>query len=298
MAPMLGSFGASSVKVFKGLQNKGIGRAIVATGGVVTEALINSQNYRIHTFDSPGESLLMVEDAPDDGILIVEMWGSGGSNEKSGAGGYSYGEVNTFPNDQITIEVGDATISNLGRPNDPKGGKRSAIWRTSNTDEILVAGGGGAAKTQLGGAGGGLSGQDSQAGYSSPNPYNFNKFQGSAGGGTQSSGGTAGSGDGWSGHISTGQPGTRINPGRGVSSTSQQGGVGGSGYYGGGSAGASAYNGGGGGGGSGYIDSSVLNGITEAGDRDIPGNPSNPLRGVAGEPGENAKGIVIIRYPI
>jgi hypothetical protein len=92
----------------------------------------------------------------------------------------------------------------------------------------------------------------------------------------------------------TGVAGARINGSRGWNNNLHQGGFGGGGYFGGGSGGATAYSAAGGGGGAGFIGSGVSNGLTAGGNRQTPGNASDPLRNNAGNPA--TPGAVLISW--
>jgi len=248
-----------------------------------------------HYYQVPGFSSFT---APKDCYkLEIIMWGSGGGSMASGAGGFSYGLISAEPGMVFHIEVGSPSIKLLGSNVEmAAGGSRSAIWITNVLNEILVAGGGGGGY-MFGGAGGGLNGQNTLTNFNTmPSACGSLKSY-PTGGGTQYVGGTAGSADPYTGQSQYGVNGGRNQGSRGhYLPSSWQGFPGGGGYYGGGSGASTCYSAGDGGGGSGFIASTVINGVTVTGNFTRPGNHDHPLRGNAGSPTYN--GIVIIKYNI
>jgi len=257
-----------------------------------------NDGYVLYIFDKPGKFSFQVPSWVSE--IFVKMWGSSGDNlELSGAGGYSEGVILVNESDIYGVEVGSPSITIINNKWRTYfyAGSRSAIWKSHELNEIIVAGGGGAGELSpgMGGAGGGLNGQSSMEHKSADYypEYNPKSYARSAGGGTQFTGGAGALTSTCEGHY----PG--VSGGRNYGSRGQgkldyhEGGAGGGGYYGGGSGGASCYCKSGGGGGSGFVSPSVLNGVTMTGNYTTPANPNDPQRGNAGSPGNN--GIVIIR---
>ena len=204
--------------------------------------------------------------------LTFEMWGaSGGSTDYlSGAGGYSIGKIPMVGGTSYIIIVGQrgyGWLSGLAQYNSlggggklvagdnghASGGGMSGVFINSYTqaNALIIAGGGGAGDHKFpGGAGGGLI-AESANGYS---------------GGSQSSGGTGGQ-----------QSGSALQGGNGGLSTFS--GAGGGGYYGG----SSGLTDNGGTGGSAYLAGIVINGSTQGGTGNTPGNSSGTNRGGAGQ---------------
>lgn len=227
-------------------------------------------------------------------FIFVKMWGAGGGGGQyggwrqgslGGGGGYSHGLIPVIPGEIITIrqggrgtnapgstkaypDGGGSSLSAGDNQYSANGGGSSSI----NVPSIavtwcMIAGGGGGGgavngfAVNSGGAGGGITGQaGSRTGYTQQSTLiNY------GGGGTQSAGGTAGTGAN-----TTGGAGSLYQGGTHQHSNCYGGG-GGGGYYGGGSG---AYGGsnsmGGGGGGSGYIHSSIKMGLTLTGSGAVP----------------------------
>jgi len=230
--------------------------------------------------------------------LSVKMWGAGGGDLSAyypgnygGAGGCVTGVIPVTPLETLTLVTGvgagngfiracgnagyGAYFTNQGA----QGGGASWIFRGSTP--LMVAGGGGGAPQGNGsGKGGGGGGLTAQAGATGTNPARHGQ------GGTQSAGGAGGAGNPGA---YNGLPGSYLQGGDGVL-VSNVGGLGGSGggggYYGGGGGGSdTAYlSGGAGGGGSSYTDSSVTSVVHYPANYNVPGNSSDPDRGVAGNP--------------
>jgi hypothetical protein len=259
--------------------------------------------------------------------IFVKMWGAGGGGgsygswrqgSPGGGGGYTQGLMTCTAGETITIRVGGGGISVPGAAKAwPDGGGASLsggdnqysanggagtsilIPSISGSAYCLYAGGGGGGgcvngySVNAGGAGGGLTGQNGcKTGYTQSSGINY------GGGGTQSAGGTAGTGNSTTGGAgSLYQGGTHQN-------ANCYGGGGGGGYYGGGSG---AYGGssmGGGGGGSGYVNPVAVFGFTATGasrnaalywDNDLNGYTTQPGSG-GEESGYGGDGVVIIYY--
>ena len=221
--------------------------------------LDNTNDVRYQTFT-----------APANGTYRLETWGAQGGND-GGNGGYSVGTATLTANETIYVVVGgQGDTFNGGGSGSINGGGATHIattnfgelknYESKISDLLIVAGGGGGQGTFVwgpnpaGGAGGGLSGDDGIATYSS----------GNGAGGTQSEGGRkGGTGGGGCGASTAGSFG---QGGSGGSESGGYSGSGGGGYYGGG--GGSCRDGGGGGG-SGYI-GGVTNGSTIAGSDTMP----------------------------
>jgi uncharacterized repeat protein (TIGR02543 family) len=200
-------------------------------------------------------------------FYLIGAGGGGGVSFAGGGGGYATGSYAVTPGQTLTVIVGQGgggadAVTRPGVSGYPgiytpvtyggggRGGSFSAGWDelyyssgggrsairlpNTSTDLATAGGGGGAAYSQCGFGGGGLTGN------------------GSAGGGTQSAGGTgAGSGNGY--------PGTNGIAYQGGDSK-DEGGGGGGGFFGGGGGGDNTA----GGGGSSYV-ALLTNGITNAG---------------------------------
>jgi len=208
--------------------------------------------------------------------IFVKLWGAGGGAGRSGSwhygadgggGGHARGLFKVVPNEQLIVVVGrGGTTANGNTPTyggggTNKGSKRGegdnygghgggycGVFRTriSRANALAIAGGGGGGGTSkdwvgnVGGAGGGLSGQRG----ASPSER---KFTAGGGGGTQKAGGQGGY---WTNAL-PGSDGSELLGG--ASADVQNSGAGGGGYFGGGGG---AYSEtrtmGGGGGGSGH----------------------------------------------
>lgn len=224
--------------------------------------------------------------------IFVKMWGAGGGGgayggwrqgSNGGGGGYTQAIVPVVPGETITRRIAQRGYSRWGankaypdgggastgggdnQYTGSGGGSTSIKVPSVSSEYCLFAGGGGGGGSvngyafNSGGAGGGLQGQ-----CGAYTAYNSNTHNGK--GGTQTAGGSAGSGTNTTGGAgSFKQGGTHQN-------TNNYGGGGGGGWYGGGSG---AYgNGnsmGGGGGGAGYVHPSLI-GMTMTGSGNIPAN--------------------------
>lgn len=205
---------------------------------------------------------------------VVAMWGAGGgtgaSGGSGGAGGFTSGVITLTQGTTYTVLVGQGgragsggTALGGGGGGDTYrggGGGYTGLFEGTTISQAaarMMAGGGGgsggdannSADIEQGGAGGGTSGQQG-----SPNASAYHPVPG-----TQTTGNAPLTGAG------------RLSGGGG-------------GYYGGEGGVDSGPYASGGGGGSGYIHSSVSGGVTTTGDRTVPAESSNPLRGTAGTP--------------
>ena len=231
--------------------------------------------------------------------IEVKLWGSGGGSLNSGAGGYTFGIINVSEISNLMIQVGSPNIFLLNNiKNRTSAGERSSIYINSINNELLVAGGGGAGVVCNGGSGGGLIGENGQYCLNHNPSTCGSTYTIGGGGGTQISGGLAGtSSQIWNDHYSTGVNGNRNFGSRGHGKLNYwEGGPGGGGYYGGGSGGSACWSHSGGGGGSGFIlqSSIIKNGITIRGNLTIPGNSNDIDRNQSGSPGKS--GLVIIKF--
>lgn len=250
------------------------------------------------------------------GVSRIKMYAVGGAGGggvynagyKSGAGGYSVGEMSVTPGQVLRIRVGGG--GGGGKQSAPAsggvggwpggghgafgdtwcggGGGYSGVFDSAGAPLLLAGGGGGSSGWAApGGNGGGLQGGDGGGG---------------AKGGTQSAGGSGGTG----GYPGSAYQGGRANGGNRTTSTSKDDGGGGGGYYGGGASGADGHSGAGG---SGYVAVSVI-GATyrNATDGEKPSQQPDYVAGVStvsyGTPAESqpmgtdadagANGIVVI----
>ena len=210
--------------------------------------------------------------------IFIKLWGAGGGAGRAGCwhqgadgggGGHTRGLFKVVPNEQLIVVVGrgGTTANGTRRPYGGGGTNNGAlrgegdnfgghgggycgVFRTSisRANALAIAGGGGGGGASrdwvgnIGGAGGGLSGQRGAS------PFDL-KFTAGGGGGTQKEGGKGG-------HLTLSNTGPGFNGSEllgGVSADVSNGGAGGGGYFGGGGG---AYHEprtmGGGGGGSGY----------------------------------------------
>jgi len=274
--------------------------AIIATGGTISNAIVDGVPCRVHTFAASG-AITNFQVTGGSGRVTVMMWGGGGGGTAGtgGAGGFSKGEVTVASGQELKVLVGKGGQGERypalgGWPNGGNslnsragfygagGGGRSAVTTSGGVD-LIVAGGGGAGgahdnTSTSGGAGGGVNGQDAPASY---------WYSISGKGGTQTAGGSGGSSGGTAGSFHQGGVGDAFN-GTG----------GGDGYYGGGAGDDHQ----GGGGGSGYVGGSgVINATTTAGNYQTPANTSHALyQASAGSGGgglaDGANGLVIVYY--
>ena len=223
------------------------------------------------TYTEPKEHTYTV---PYNGTYKLETWGAQGgqySTTQIGYGSYSTGVVSLKKGDILYLNVGGQGVSSNAESTFTTGGYNGggnanysagtgggathiatktgllSSLSSSLSSILIVSGGGGGTgvynANEIGGSGGGIQGNTGG--------HNSSSFQGGGGGGTQTSGGTLGSGSvaGTVGQFGLGGQG-------GYEASFEHGaGGGGGGLYGG--AGGSARNGGGGGG-SGYIGNSQL----------------------------------------
>lgn len=251
--------------------------------------------------------------------IYVKLWGAGGAGGQpggwsygaaAGGGGHSRGIIPVTPGETLTIRVGQGGIVNMSLGY-VYGGGASAAQNTTDTRyggggggytgifrgaaPLLIAGGGGGGGSSrawtgnVGGAGGGLSGQRGES------PYD-GKYAYGATGGSQTTGGTS----------ANGQAGIQYQGGHAAANC--YGGGGGGGYWGGGGGGYSENNTmAGGGGGSGFVASTVLFGATMAGSFQVPplvSDPDFPVSGSASTMhahggsmlGPGGHGYVVIYY--
>jgi hypothetical protein len=231
--------------------------------------------------------------------LKVKMWGAGGgvpnygAGHNGGGGGYSNGSITFLSGTTYELIVGQGGSGVAANRNAGAGGGGTGIQFSTGSVPILVAGGGGGGYSTTGrraGAGGGSSGQAGDG-------------AGGGGGGTQSAPGSGGVSSRRTGAAGSGRNGGQLNTGTFASSGGTGFGKGGDGAYNGGDAGSGGGGGGyygggegggdvaafGGGGGSGYINVTyVENGVTIAGNYEIPANNSDADRGTAGSAGEGS----------
>ena len=208
------------------------------------------------------------------GLAEVEayIYGPGGGagaqyGTQGGAGGFTYGKINTSSGGTLDIIVGQG--GSPGTQSNGSGGGYSGVfqsswgsnWGTDRSSSILVAGGGGGGGNAAGGAGGGQNGQKGNnnsagnggsqgsggsyygnGGGSCTSTCTGNEMRGGTGcGGAEGSGGVGWPCQKYGGNWCSAAGGNGCNAAGG-----------GSGYYGGGGGG-SEPNGGPGGGGSGYV---------------------------------------------
>jgi hypothetical protein len=197
--------------------------------------------------------------------IFVKMWGAGGGPGRAsgwsygangGGGGHTRGLLSVTPGLVLTARVGSGGAAAIFANSYGGGGGASVnadvtyggqggggTYLLNGTTPLLIAGGGGGGGTSrawdgnIGGAGGGITGQRGES------PYD-GKANHAGTGGTQTAGGSSAGGANTVGALYTG----------GKPSTNSYGGGGGGGYYGGGGGSFSEANTmGGGGGGSGYV---------------------------------------------
>lgn len=272
--------------------------------------------------------------------IYAKVWGAGGGpgspggwsyGSPGGGGGFAAGIIPVTAGESLLVAVGQCGYlrqvgvgagargygggaASCGNGSDNNygggGGGYSGIFRTSKTqgNAIIMAGGGGGGGSQRtlgngnnGGAGGGLTGERGYAAFD-------NRYSYGGGGGTQTGAGTQASTDGGGTDAGTG---TALAGG--FARTNSYGGGGGGGYFGGSGGGYNEQNTmGGGGGGSGYLASTVLNGVLIGGVGSTPGNfgdwdiqsmstTHNVRYATGGMTGGNiiqygGMGLVIIRY--
>jgi Glycine rich protein len=251
--------------------------------------------------------------------LRVGMWGAGGGGgtpggwsygAPGGGGGYATGIVSVTPSTNVYVVVGgngapNSTVSAYGGGGPIQGGSDnrygasgggySGLFSATTLNQanaIMIAGGGGgggssrAGTGNVGGAGGGLQGENGGSPYDGKTDYRGQ-------GGTQTAAG------GVINNSSSGQ-----GPLQGGTSTAggAYGGAGGGGWYGGSAGGYSEANTmSGGGGGSGYLHPTLVSsGNLQAGAGTVPGNSTGQFRinyGNGADPsGSGQPGRVIIEY--
>lgn len=210
--------------------------------------------------------------------IFAKLWGAGGGPGRAGGwsygadgggGGHTRGLLSVTPGTSLTVRVGSGGASptfgysfgggggasvNSDVVYAGQGGGGTYIFNGSNP--LLIAGGGGGGGSSriwtgnVGGAGGGITGQRGESPYDS-------KANHAGSGGTQTAGGSSAGGANTLGSLYLG----------GRSSTNSYGGGGGGGYYGGGGGSYSEANTmAGGGGGSGFVLGSARLGATFTGD--------------------------------
>lgn len=273
-SPILSSFSSGSARGF-GRGAGGAGTAIFTIGATTYDVgagdVYNSQS-------TPEVSATMT----NTGSFKVKMWGGGGGSgnpngSNGGTGGYTEGTVTFNEGDVFKIRVGGGGSpgpagggANGGGNADPYhdragGGGYTGIFHTttSHANSVIIAGGGGGGGNPAGYYGGSGGGENGRAGA------------GNADGGSQSSGG--------SNPCSPSTGGSALQGGTSLSG-------GGGGYYGGGGGGNCGSYAPGGGGGSGYINSPYVSDATTIAGPDspvlTPPNSSDPIRGTAGQGGE------------
>lgn len=224
--------------------------------------------------------------------VLIKAWGGGGGAGagSAGGGGHAEGRFSAVGADNVSGNSLLVTAAGPGQGNIASGGGGGASavrFSASSTTTLLIAGGGGGVGNRadnVGGAGGGTSGQDGSG--SSPNGTGGNQTTGGTGSGGGSNGGNANlttganGGDGSTTGGVTAAGGTGF--GDGGDGFGNDTGGGGGGYAGGGGGGFGAQ-GGAGGGGSGYFDpTNLTSGVTNAGSGATPGDSGDSDRGTAG----------------
>lgn len=260
----------------------------------------------------------------DNTFITVKLWGGGGmsgspsqvGSRPGGGGGFTVGSINLTKNFNCVVAVGNTTgiggpATTPADPTTKSGGYTGLFYNSiSQSNSILISGGGGCPGSNdqgANGAGGGGGGNIGSDGEPLAPPFNIAPGKG----GTQLSGGNGGTSSSPPAPGYAGSAGSALQGGNGGprGGSGAGGGAGGGGYYGGGGgAGQASVNtgGGGGGGGSGYIGGHpavpVSNALTiQASSRLSAGapDPSYPLVGIAGSGslfpgGLNGNGAVVI----
>lgn len=269
-------------------------------GGVIKGLIANAVMVPTTVYDTSGTFSFLVPAGVTS--ISAKVWGSGGAGfdpsfnnySRGGGGGFAGGTFSVTPGETLTLTVSNTPDPTSSTPYNGGfggggngslftnygggGGGASRIHR--GTTPIIVAAGGGGCSTGgasgIGGAGGGTIGQTGivpagRSAYASKMGVGGNQVSGGAGG-------TGGSYPGGAGSLGQGGHGS----GNGVGGVG--GGGGGGGYYGGGAgAGDTSYVcGGGGGGGSSYTAPFVTSASIIGGNAHIPGNSTDPDRGLAG----------------
>jgi hypothetical protein len=134
-------------------------RSMSATGGEITDVIIEGKRYKVHTFLSSGN--LDVQDGGEFEYLVVAGGGAGGTTSGSifggggGAGGLRLGKINIGSDSQVSVIVGgpgeNSSFDSIVSARGGRGGNG-------------VAGGAASLRTgQAGGSGGGAGGGDTIA---------------------------------------------------------------------------------------------------------------------------------------
>lgn len=303
--PIVGTIGAASARGF-GLFGRAKPDVLLNGSPISTNTYVYNNANTVNTLQVTGGPV----------VVTFRVWGAAGgggsysSTFNSGSGGYAKGTITLQPGTTYYLYVGDggngpsSTAGNGGLGGWPNGGYgtrgdasgaggggmsmvSTAIFSTgmSNTNILLIAGGGGGTTgfQYNAGAGGGTSGENSSGGSG----------QGGRGA-TQSSGGT------FNGAYLTGGNAT----GQRTSGT-DDGGGGGGGYYGGGGGTSDATAGGGG---SGYYNPSLVSSPTlETGVNKTPPDPDGLLpnttyaygnTSIGGTPQKGNPGIMYLTFTI
>jgi hypothetical protein len=283
------------------------------SGGTQTNVTIDSQNYRVHTFNTSANiTINSLSDTPSYNTFSILAVGGGGAPwwvyatcDGGGAGGLLIGS-NTLPIGNTVVEVGAGAITGSGTPADCGYGANTTL--STPTTTIIAYGGGGAGFRAYTGPGQLQRGTGSSGGYtnqntptypaapaSQPDQYGLTGYANQGGGGSyyySGSGGGAGSGG------SQGQS-TAVLGGAGRSLDISGSNV----YYaGGGSAGSGnpsnpAIPGSQGGGGAGAY-YSANPGPAYYGQQNTGGGSGGGINNSSQWYSQGGSGIVIIRYPV
>ena len=278
---------------------------IEATGGNITEPVIDGKRYKIHAFTDVGSDTFEVTNAGSDGVveyLIVAGGGGGGawttgsgSNNPAGGGGGAGGLLNGFLGvspQSYPVIVGGGGTGKTNTLESAQGGSSSAFGVTA------VGGGrGGSRSSTNGGAGGsgggGANGSNGGAGTSGQGFAGQNSVSSRGGGG----GGFAATGVFTTGRAGTGGDGLFVD-------WADVAGLGDNGYFAGGGGGSgrtgSFLPGFGGLGGGGNAVQGVGSGDNGEDGQANTGGGGGAAEGSAnlGFGGNGGSGIVIIRYPL
>jgi hypothetical protein len=138
-------------------------RGIVATGGTITNIIVGSETFRVHSFTSVGTSSFVVSEVGEVGeveYLVVAGGGSGGKTSNRGAGGGGAGGYRSSVAGEasgggaaaesplaVTVGTYDITVGNGGAGVGGSStygvqGGNSSIIRTSPSVNIVSTGGG------------------------------------------------------------------------------------------------------------------------------------------------------------
>ncbi len=235
------------------------------------------------TFD-PGMSTY---DVPAHCTAIqIKAWGAGGGNGQGNNGAAAGG----FASAELAVTAGESLVVVVGAPG-------AAATNAPGAGGTPGGGDGGSASSQRGGGGGGFSGVF----RTSIDPANALVIAGGGGGSGGGSGGVtlAGAGGGDAGQNGNGAGGTQTtgaaplqgSPG-GSQGNGDGGGGGGGGWFGGNGGNGANSDAGGGGGGSGFAAMETTSPMLIAGNRQTPGNDTDPDRGTAGEVGIGGKIVI------